>query len=245
MRRKSNGVRLLTALIAVVVVTLVTAFLLMRGLFVVRSVQVTGVEASELDTVVRQSGIRFGASIGSVRASDVRDSLEASGTYALDGLEIRRPSTVILNVRHRTRDAIVLDGGVYLVLDADGVVIDVVSDAGESEGILVIGLGASTYKLGSRVTAQENRLAAMKTILDTLNACGGKELFREIDLTDLTGITLTTTNLIVVKLGSVDKAPDKLLWAVSAVRDTLSRGEQGGTLDVSSASGADYRPLGA
>ena len=45
-------------------------------------------------------------------------------------------------------------------------------------------------------------------------------------LTDLTGITLTTTNLIVVKLGSVDKAPDKLLWAVSAVRDTLSRGEQ-------------------
>ena len=46
MRRKSNGVRLLAALIAVVVVTLVTAFLLMRGLFVVRSVQVTGVEAS-------------------------------------------------------------------------------------------------------------------------------------------------------------------------------------------------------
>ena len=37
-------------------------------LFVVRSVQVTGVEASELDTVVRQSGIRFGASIGSVES---------------------------------------------------------------------------------------------------------------------------------------------------------------------------------
>ena len=157
--RKRRALLLIAAAVAVLAVA---ALLLVRAIFVTRNVVIEGTVSASGEEIIRAANLNLGGPIGDVREEDVRKNLEKTGKYALDGLEIRRPSTVVLHVRQRTRDAMVPLGGRILVADSDGYVIEICNTLPENSGLYVRGLTCTDYSVGKRLNAPEKQLEAMR-----------------------------------------------------------------------------------
>ena len=109
-------------LIAIAVLGVALWVLLARMVFVVRGVQVEGAGQIPASDVLRLSEIRLGGSMGRVDAEQVRLSVESDGRLAFVDLEKRYPNQILLTVRPRSHDAVMLQGGRVLVLDSAGYV---------------------------------------------------------------------------------------------------------------------------
>ena len=84
--------------------------LLANVIFVVRNVQVVGAGEIPTTDVLRLSGIRLGRPMSAVREEDVHFAVESNGQVAFVGLEKRYPNSVVLTVRPRSHDALMLQG---------------------------------------------------------------------------------------------------------------------------------------
>lgn len=241
MRMASGKKKLLLGAGALAVLTL-AAVLLWRSVFVVRSVVVDGAADELREQIIREAQIGMGGSIRAVNEEKIRRNLEASGRFALDGLEVRLPSTLILYARERTRDAMVLNGGKILVMDADGYVIETCASMPADGGVYVSGLEGTAYRVGGRISAPEEKLAAMKAVLTAIRDQSAGVYVSELNIEDVMNMWITTRTGIRVELGDSANMSGKILWLRSAVADLEGRGEVTGTLDVSSGTKADYRP---
>ena len=236
-RRQRRGKKWL---LAIPVAALVIWFVLTHYFFLIRNVEVVGAGDVPVSDVVRLSGIPLGGMLDSVNADAIRTSVESTGRLAFVSVEKRYPTTIVLTVRERTRDAITLQAGKLLVLDSDGYVVSV-NDAAPEEGLpYVMGLKASTYRIGRQLDAPETRLDAMKTILEALRAQNAVGYVSEINLEHLSAIEFITRRGIVVSVGDDQNMNNKVIWMVGALTDLESRGETLGRLDVSSGSKADF-----
>ena len=240
MRRISK--RAIALILALLVLLAIAAGLLWLKLFVVRNVVIEGATDISQEEIIRATKIVFGGSIAKVDAEKLRANLESTGVYSLDDVTVRYPNTVVLSVRQRSRDATVLNGGQYLVMDSDGYVIETSATLPEDGGVYVYGLGATAYRVGGRITAPEDRLLAMKRALDALREQNAMEYISDLDLSDTAQLWMTTRTGLRVNLGGTENMDDKILWMRAAVSDLEARGEIRGTLDVSNGERADYMP---
>lgn len=242
MRHMTDRFRYIMMTLAALAVLAVLVVVLINELFVVRNVVVQGVEDEDQDAIIRTAGIRFGSSVFQVDTQKIQQNLEASGTYAVESVRVQKPDTVVLELRVRTRDAVTLNGGKYLIMDSEGYVVESVDVLSDEDLIYIYGLNATTYRVGGKITAPEDRLNAMCLILSAVSSQGASDLVSEINVTDIADLTLTTRTGIRVELGDTSQMENKILWMKAAVTDLETRGETRGTLDVSSADKADYQP---
>lgn len=227
-------------LLAVPIIALVIWFALTHYVFLIRNVEVVGADDMAASDVVRLSGIPLGGRLNAVDADNLRNKVESTGQLAFVSVEKKYPTTVVLTVRRRSRDAITLQAGKLLVLDSDGYVVSV-GDAAPEDGMpYVMGLKASSYRLGRQLDAPESRLNAMKSVLEALKAHSATGYVSEVNLEVLSDIELISRKGIVVSLGDSDNMNNKVIWMVGALQDLESRGETLGRLDVSSGSKADF-----
>ncbi len=220
------------------------ALLLINVVFVVRDVQVVGNGSLSAEDVLRVSGIRMGARLGAVDEDHVRESVEEDGRMAFVSLERRLPNRLILTVRQRSRDALVLQAGKVLVLDSDGYVIEVSDRLPEGTIPYVTGLKPSNnYQPGRQLDTTDGRIACMKAVLEAARARGATAYIAELNVASTNDIRIITRTGLTVVLGDSGNMENKMIWMVGAVADLEARGETTGRLDVASGSKADYLPL--
>lgn len=242
MRISERNAKSLLMVACLLVVLTIAAVLLWREVFVVRNVIVEGTLSVGNEEIIRAAQVDVGGSIYAVEPEKLKLNLESSGRFALDSVEVRYPSTLILHARERTRDAMVLNGGKILVLDSDGYVIEICSAVPENSGVYVTGLEGTSYRVGGRISAPEDKLAAMKAAVDAIRSQGAAVYVSELNVEDPLNLWITTRTGIRVELGDAKNMDGKILWLRSAVADLESRGDVKGTLDVSSGTKADYQP---
>ena len=240
MRSEKRAKAILLSLIVIVCVGIL-AVILMRCVFVLKNVVVEGQTSLSDEDIIRLGKFEFNRSIRNVDPDRVRENLESSGTLAVESVTVEWPSTVRIAVRERTRDALVLNGGRVLVLDSEGYVIDNPTSAPES-GIYITGLEGTSYKIGKKITAPASKLNAMYTVLESVKKMDATDYVAEINISDLMQISLITRSGTIVELGDIENMDEKIRWMRSAAADLESRGETGGSLDVSSGTRADYQP---
>lgn len=216
--------------------------ILTHYVFLIRNVQVVGAEDADATAVVRLSGVQLGERMNAVNAENIKTNVESTGQLAFVSVEKRYPTTLVLTVRQRTRDAITSQAGKLLVLDTDGYVVSAGDAAPVYNVPYVLGLKSSTYRLGRQLDAPKTRLSAMKTILEALKAHNATEYVSEINLERLSDIEFISRRGIVVSMGDVENMNNKVIWMMGALQDLESRGETLGKLDVSSGSKADFLP---
>ena len=242
-RKKKNRTNL-APWVAAFAVLAVALLLLAHMVFVVREVQVVGAgEVPEAD-VRRLSGIRLGSRINAVDAERVRLDVESDGRVAFVDLRKRLPHTVVLEVRPRTKDVVILLGGKVLTLDSDGYVVSV-DDMPDSGAVYVTGLRASYYALGRQLDTADGRVAAMKAVVEALKRRGATAYVSELNVADTADLKLITRTGISVSLGKPDNMENKITWMAGALADLEARGETAGQLDVSSGTKADFAPPAA
>ena len=241
MRRKKNQSP--WPLLAAIAALGVALWLLLTNVvFVVRGVQVEGAGEIPIGDVIRLSGIRLGSPMGRVNVDDVRLDVESDGRLAFVSLEKRYPSQLLLTVRPRSHDAVMLQGGRALVLDSEGYVAEMADRIPEGQMPYVSGLRASYNQLGRQLDTADGRVAAMGVILEALKARGAMGYASEISVEDLEDLRIITRTGVTVLLGSAENMPDKIAWMAGALADLEARGERGGKLDVVSGTKADYIP---
>ena len=108
MRKKRKRQPIVPWLIAVAALGAALWLLLANVVFVVRNVRVVGAGDLSDAEVVHLSGIRLGARVNAVDEERVHLDVENSGQLAFVSLEKQLPSTLVLTVRPRTLDALIL-----------------------------------------------------------------------------------------------------------------------------------------
>lgn len=235
-RKRQHGWRWMLIPAAVLVIW----FMLTHYVFLIRNVEVVGSGDVAASDVVRLSGIPLGGRLNAVDVTALKNRVESTGQLAFVSVEKRYPTTIVLTVRQRSRDAITLQAGKLLVLDSDGYVVSAGDTAPEDGMPYVMGLKSSTYRLGRQLDAPESRLSAMKSILEALKANNAAGYVSEINLEHLSDIELMSRKGIVVSVGNAENMNNKVIWMVGALQDLESRGETLGKLDVSSGNKADF-----
>lgn len=231
--------------VSIAVLALALWLLLVNMVFVVRDVQIVGAgEIPEAD-VRRLSGIRLGSRISAVDAERVHLDVESDGRVAFVSLERRLPSRVVLTVRPRTQDAVILQAGKLLVLDSDGYVVDITDQLPDTGAIYVTGMKASYYALGRQLDTADGRVGCMKAVVEALKNNGAAGYVSELIVSDTADLRIVTRTGMTVRLGNADNMDNKIAWMAGALADLENRGETGGQLDVSSGTKADYMPPAA
>ena len=216
--------------------------LLVNVVFVVRNVEVVGAgEVPEAD-VRHLSGIQLGTRLSAVNADKVHADVESDGRVAFVSLEKRYPSRVVLTVRPRSKDALILQGGKILVLDSDGYVVQVADQLPDGNAVYVSGIKAMYYALGRQLDTSDGRCYAMKAVIEVLKARGAMAYVAELNVSNTGDLRLITRTGMTVLLGDSENMENKIAWMIGALTDLESRGQTAGTLDVSSGTKADYRP---
>ena len=242
MRRRSNAMNAAVLTLAALIIIGLIAGIVWRKVFVVRNIVIEGSHEVSQEEIIRAAQVEMGGHITDVNAEELRVNLETGGIYALDDVRTKKPNTVILSVRKRTRDAVVRNGGKYLALDSVGYVIEANAAMPEDGGVYVYGLDATSYRIGGRITAPEEHLLSMKAVLDSIRSQNAAQYVSDLTVSDPDSMMITTRTGMRVKLGSRENMDDKILWMRMAVSDLESRGDTRGMLDVSSGTKADYKP---
>lgn len=231
---------------SIAILALALWLLLTNVVFVVREVQVIGAgEIPEAD-VRRLSGIRLGSRISAVDAERVRLDVESDGRVAFVSLARRLPNRVVLTVRPRTEDAVILQAGKIVVLDSEGYVVSAGGDRlPEGNAVYVTGIKASYYTLGRQLDTADGRVGCMRAVLEALKAQRATAYVSELSVADTADLRVITRTGITVLLGDSSNMTEKITWMAGTLADLEARGETTGTLDVSSANKADYAPTPA
>lgn len=239
-RKRRRGGRLWMALVPVIAAAV--ALFLVNRVFVVRGVEVSGAGSVPAQDVVRLSGIRLGGRLNALDRETIALNVESTGALAFVDLEKRYPNTVLLTVRERTQDAMILQAGKVLVLDSDGYVISVGDRLPEAAMPYVTGLRPSSYQLGRQLDAADGRLNAMRAVLEALRAQNAAGYVSELSVENTSDLRILTRTGMTVLLGDAGNMSDKIVWMAGTLRDLESRGETVGRLDVSSGTKADFLP---
>ena len=242
MRRKKRRRAIGPWVASVLLLTAAVALLLVNVVFVVRDVQVSGSGSIAADDVLRASGIRLGARLGAVDEAHVRECVENDGSLAFVSLQRRLPNHLILTVRQRTRDALLLQGGKVLVLDSDAYVIEITDRLPDGNLPYVTGMKASGYQQGRQLDTTDGRVACLKAVVEAARSQSATAYIAEINLSDTNDLRVITRTGLTVMLGDSGNMDNKMIWMAGAVADLEARGETTGRLDVASGSKADYLP---
>lgn len=241
-RKQSRRMQALPWVAAIAALLAILALLLVNAVFVVRDVRVEGAGEIPESDVRRLSGIRLGTRIGSVDEERVRLDVESDGRVAFVGLKRVLPSRVVLTVRPRTMDAVILQGGKLLVLDSDAYVVAITDRVPDSGAVYVTGIKPSHYALGRQLDTADGRCGCMKAVLEALKKHGATGYAAELSVADTANLKLITRTGITVLLGDSGNMENKIAWMAGALADLEARGETTGQLDVSSGTKADYAP---
>ena len=229
----------------ILVLLAVTAAVLLRYVFIVRNVELTGTQSVSYETVIRAARVDLGASIFAVDEEKMRRGVNALGTIRLDSAQVRYPDTVILQVSERRRCAMLLHMGGIRLLDEEGCIVESVEAVPDTDLIYVNGMTVTNMSPGEPLQAREGQVEAYCAVMQALSANAANQYVSEIELSDVSDLKLITRTGITVELGDMQNMQNKIAWMRGAVADLEQRNEGGGTLDVRSGTKADYSRAGA
>ena len=231
--------------IAAVALVCAIAFVLFRFVFVVRSVDVTGVPEEEAQEIVRAGNVEFGKSIFGADTAKIAAGIAGTGDYYAVEIEKRLPNRLHITVEQRTPAAMTLFMQSILIMDADGYVISACDSVPDMDLVYVSDLKPSGYKIGAVVQTDEDRLENLRAALHAIAENSAAAYISELNVADSRAIKIIARTRTNVNLGTRENMSMKIKWMVSALADLESRGESYGTMDVSSGKSADYRPANA
>lgn len=225
----------------ILAVLLATAFILLRFVFVVRSVELSGDVSMSAEEVIRRARIGFGESIFRVDEDEIRRSVNSTGEIRYESVEPSYPSTLVLHVRERRPAAMAFHSGQLLILDSDACAMKSVASAPDSDMVFASDFDILNFDIGETVSADDDQIADFCAVMQAIEYHGAAGYVSELKIADTSDLRIITRRGIEVTLGSRENMNDKIAWLKSAVADLENRGQYGGLLDVSSGTKADYR----
>lgn len=152
--------------------------------------------ALQKDEIIRFSTLKMGAQINAISdiEGEVRAGVNATGFAKFENIERVMKGTIRLTVSVRKPLCVVQAGGYYVLIDDDGMVMDVFSHLPQESYVCVTGADISNYSKGKTlVLRKENQLEDIIRIASGIRNLGLEGTYSEFNVKDQKAIYLVTT----------------------------------------------------
>ena len=226
--------------VLIVAVLIMAWFFVDRNVLVVRNFEVYGAFDGGNTDVIRHSGIKPGYRMRKLNVSSAEAGVESTGEYDCVGIEVKYPSTVIINVSVRQPAAVIEAGGFMVTLDDSAYVMAVDRTMPAENFVYVTGVDAHEWELGRQIEADEEKVEALSSVVKAIVINGAQAYVSEVNVSDENAIYAYSRTGVYVLFGDAQNMESKVMWMKYALADLESRGETSGHLDVSSGDKADF-----
>jgi len=249
------------AFVAIIIVLILTTAILFFGMapyFSISEIEVSGNSYYDAGHIIAKSGIRAGQNgftalkgnnvikLLSFRCGDAEQAVAAACPY-VKSINIRyvMPAAIRVEIVERSKSVILPYFGIGLLIDGEGVAVDIVRDFNQYDLPVATGVSITHYEIGKAISVSDDR--RIETVLLVVSAL--RQVDRDsddtlswqitsIDVSDLRNIYLYMNNGINVNLGD----GTELYYRVSAVKEILTHGiSEGETGEIIFSNGA--RPV--
>ena len=230
--------------IGIVTVVVLVAIALFGTVFRVHAIHVSGNTTVTDEAIIRLSGLKVGQSSMTIDDEEVMRKIE-SNRYLRCTLVDVQWNAVTLHVKERVPAVYINHNGMIVTLDNRGFVLEesLASETGYESLVKVSGMNVRRCALGQQIALQSaNQLEAYTQILVELKAMTGIDLLRELDMSSMDSIYLTTRDDFFVRLGSEDDLHAKLRAFLITREKVLQMGYAKGTIDVTDPGRPTYLP---
>ena len=237
----SDAVKKVIGIVAVVVLVAIALF---GTVFRVHAIHVSGNTTVADEAIIRLSGLKVGQSSMTIDDEEVMRKIE-SNRYLRCTLVDVQWNAVTLHVKERVPAVYINHNGMIVTLDNRGFVLEesLASETGFESLVKVSGMNVRRCALGQQIALQSaNQLEAYTQILVELKAMKGIDLLRELDMSSMDSIYLTTRDDFFVRLGSEDDLHAKLRAFLITREKVLQMGYAKGTIDVTDPGRPTYLP---
>ena len=214
----------------------ILAGVLYYGVFSIRNIQVIGNSQVPASEVIRVSGLRTGMPILSVSAEQVEQKLRQNPVLKFRYLQKDMPGTVVLAVKEREVCCWITWNGIMYTTDKQRMVLYETEDLTirPANLVRVDGLNIRSGALVGQTLVLDS--VEQETIFGNLflemKVLGCTELIEEADLSNVSSLLLTTRDGFTVAMGDAQNLHAKLRAMLITREELLSRGYQGGVINV-------------
>jgi cell division septal protein FtsQ len=230
-------------LLIVAILTAVGA-ILYSALFQVRRIVVLGNTTIPGQDIVRLTGLKIGQNSLTIDDENVMRRIESNRYLRCTLVDVQWDS-VTIHIKERVPAVYLHYNGLLIVMDNRGFVLEesLASETGYESLVKVSGMNVRRCALGQQIALQSaNQLEAYTQILVELKAMKGIDLLRELDMSSMDSIYLTTRDDFFVRLGSEDDLHAKLRAFLITREKVLQMGYAKGTIDVTDPGRPTYLP---
>jgi cell division septal protein FtsQ len=209
-------------------------------LFSITEIQVSGNNYYTKSQIVSKSGLQtgrngFAALLGknifkvfSLRCADAEQAIASAFPYVKTvHARYSLPRTIVIEVEERSKSFIAPYFGSGLLIDGEGVVVDIIRDYGQSELPVAAGLSIKHYEIGKTLTQEDE--AGIEAVIFIVNALRQADRDSDevlawnievIDVGDRDNMLLVLNNGITVNLGD----GTELYYRVNAAKEIMAHG---------------------
>lgn len=243
-KRSASGAVALTAILALVAVSLVIAG---GRVFVVHSVVVEGNRFISAEEIMQTGGVSIGDSMFTLDTAAVAEKINAHQYLTCNSVWRDFPDRVFINVTEHQPVATANWMGSLVMLGQDGVVMEITGQIDIELAVPVItGASIKSARVGEAVTyGVAGQTEAVEAVLEAIDWQGFTGEISEINVGTLDDLYLVTVDGLIIRLGDSEKLDEKILTARSAlVPLRAAYAMRGAVLDVSTGDGqADFQPM--
>ena len=243
-KRSASGAVALTAILALVAVSLVIAG---GRVFVVHSVVVEGNRFISAEEIMQTGGVSIGDSMFTLDTAAVAEKINAHQYLTCNSVWRDFPDRVFINVTEHQPVATANWMGSLVMLGQDGVVMEITGQIDIELAVPVItGASIKSARVGEAVTyGVAGQAEAVEAFLEAIDWQGFTGEISEINVGTLDDLYLVTVDGLIIRLGDSEKLDEKILTARSAlVPLRAAYAMRGAVLDVSTGDGqADFQPM--
>lgn len=211
--------------------------------FKIETISVENCTVYPQKTVVSKCGVKTGDNLLASSVKEINEKLTHALPY-IDSVTVKKklPGTLVLTVTETREKAAVSYKGSFILLDKNGKILDTDASLMRENVALVEGVKAVSPEEGTLIEfSSEKKQNAVFKILNGISA-SGIEKISEINVNDLSNISLQYDNRIKIKLGDISDADLKMKRAKASLeREDEINNKTEGVLDVRSSPYSYFR----
>lgn len=238
-RHKKKG---LVFLLLTLSLALFALILTGTGYFDVKEIVVEGNYFVDKEKIIDISGISKGVNIFTVRVKEIKNDLE-SHPYIIDA-EAKRvlPAKIVVNICERDMIGYIPFMGSYLLLDAEGKVVNASSDLPIQSIPVFKGIEVKDFKVEEIIKIGNPEIFdKMVYISNNILKHLSKYVPVQVDAVDLEDIKISLSNRFLLKVGGLNNLDYKLKYGDTILKDLYDNGVTG-ELYLNNGEKAFFRP---
>lgn len=244
---KSRGTRIGAILILLLLTATTAVVILGTDIFNIKKISIMGSQHIERNVIISISGISYGDSIFKVNRRQVRENIESRAPYPIvKDVVLRLPDEVEIYIEERAPVAYIPFLSSYLLIDENAFIMDLIKqDESSDQYFKIEGLREFNFKKGTQfefIESEKIKQVVLNELLDSIYKRGVQHMISEISLENVDNIKLLTRQGVLLELGQAVQLEKKLAWLLSDAYTEIVNSDMKGTLDVSVAEKAVFRP---